>query len=72
MLNIGYRPTVGLDNQLSIEVHIFDFQKNIYGRQITLEIIKHVRNEIQFTNVNDLKSQLERDLMESKNILKSA
>lgn len=72
MLNIGYRPTVGRDNQLSIEVHIFDFQKNIYGRQITLEIIKHVRNEIQFTNVNDLKSQLERDLMESKNILKSA
>ncbi|MAW65036.1 MAG: riboflavin biosynthesis protein RibF [Flavobacteriales bacterium] len=71
MLNIGYRPTVGLDNQLSIEVHIFDFQKNIYGRQLTIEIIKHVRNEIQFTNVNDLRKQLEQDLTECKNILKS-
>lgn len=71
MLNIGYRPTVGRDNQLSIEVHIFDFQKNIYGRQLTLEIIKHVRNEIHFTNVNDLTKQLEQDLTESKNILRS-
>jgi riboflavin kinase/FMN adenylyltransferase len=71
MLNIGYRPTVGRDNQLSIEVHIFDFQKNIYGKQLTLEIIKHVRNEIHFTNVNDLTKQLEQDLTESKNILRS-
>jgi riboflavin kinase/FMN adenylyltransferase len=71
MLNIGYRPTVGKDNELSIEVHIFDFQKTIYGKQLTIELIKHVRNEIQFTNVNDLKKQLEQDLTESKIILKS-
>ena len=63
MLNIGYRPTVGLDNQLSIEVNIFDFQKNIYGEEIKLEIIQRVRNEIQFTNVNDLSVQLEQDLL---------
>lgn len=69
MLNIGYRPTLGRDNQLSIEVHIFDFRENIYGKQLTLDIIKHVRNEIQFTNVNDLKSQLEQDLKKCKNIL---
>lgn len=69
MLNIGYRPTVGLGNQLSIEVNIFDFQKNIYGEEIKLEIIQHVRNEIQFTSVNDLKLQLEQDLMDCKRIL---
>ncbi len=71
MLNIGYRPTLGQDNQLSIEVNIFDFEKNIYGEQIKLEIIQHVRNEIQFTSVNDLKLQLEQDLLECKSIFKS-
>ena len=71
MLNIGYRPTLSNDNQLSIEVNIFDFKKNIYGEQVSLEIIQHVRNEIQFTSVNDLKSQLEKDLHECKSILKS-
>ena len=69
MLNIGYRPTVGLDNQLSIEVNIFDFQKNIYGEEIKLEIIQRVRNEIQFTSVNDLSIQLEQDLLDCKKIL---
>jgi len=69
MLNIGYRPTVGVGNQLSIEVNIFDFQKNIYGEELKLEIIQHVRNEIQFTSVNSLRLQLEQDLMDCKKIL---
>jgi riboflavin kinase/FMN adenylyltransferase len=71
MLNIGYRPTVGRNNKLSIEVNIFDFKMDIYGEILNIEIIEHVRNEIEFNNFNDLKIQLEQDLKECEKILKS-
>jgi len=69
MLNIGYRPTVGSDNEMTIEVNIFDFSQDIYGDEVKLEIIQHVRNEIQFNGVNELQKQLEQDLKDCKKIL---
>lgn len=69
MLNIGFRPTVGEGNDLTIEVNIFDFNQDIYGEEIKLEIIKHVRNEIQFNGVSELKAQLEQDLKACQKIL---
>lgn len=70
MLNIGYRPTLGQDNLLSIEVNIFNFDENIYGQELKLEVIQLVRNETKFTSVNNLKLQLEQDLKSCKKILK--
>jgi riboflavin kinase/FMN adenylyltransferase len=69
MLNIGRRPTVGFNNDLTIEVNIFDFNKSIYGEELRIEIIQHVRNEIHFSDVNSLKKQLEKDLKACKKIL---
>lgn len=69
MLNIGRRPTVGENNEVTIEVNIFDFEKDIYGDELKLEIIQHIRNEIQFNGVNELKLQLEQDLIDCKKIL---
>tara|TARA_B100000683_G_scaffold271674_2_gene313269 strand:- start:1071 stop:2003 length:933 start_codon:yes stop_codon:yes gene_type:complete len=69
MLNIGRRPTVDFDNTLTIEVNIFEFNQLIYGEELTLEIIQHVRNEIHFGDVNQLKMQLEQDLEACKKIL---
>lgn len=69
MLNIGRRPTVGSNNDVTIEVNIFDFDQSIYGEHLKLEIIKHVRNEIAFDGVNELKLQLEQDLKDCKKIL---
>ena len=69
MLNIGRRPTLGGDNALTNEVNIFDFDKWIYGEELKLEIIKRVRNEISFNDVNELKLQLEQDLRDCKKIL---
>jgi len=60
MLNIGVRPTV--DGKLrSIEVHLFDFDKEIYGKTLTLNLIKRVREEIKFKNTDELKNQLMKD-----------
>jgi riboflavin kinase/FMN adenylyltransferase len=69
MLNVGYRPTFNL-KELSIEVHIFDFHENIYGLNIEVEIIKKIREEIKFNSKEELKNQLEKDKIESDNILK--
>ena len=69
MLNVGVRPTVSAEKEVSIEVNIFDFDQDIYGSQIKIDFIKHIRNEIQFDSVNELKLQLEQDLFLCKKIL---
>lgn len=60
MLNIGHRPTVGGGDK-SIEVHIFDFDDDIYNSEISLEFVDRVRDEIKFDSVEELKSQLRKD-----------
>ncbi|MES2573590.1 MAG: bifunctional riboflavin kinase/FAD synthetase [Bacteroidota bacterium] len=60
MMNIGYNPTVAGEN-LSIEVHYFDFDKDIYDQKISVSILKHLRSEQKFGSVDLLKEQLEND-----------
>lgn len=60
MLNIGQRPTVGGENK-TIEAHIFDFNEDIYDKEISIEFIDHIRNEIKFDSIEALKHQLEED-----------
>jgi riboflavin kinase/FMN adenylyltransferase len=60
MMNIGVRPTVAGINRVT-EVNIFDFDKEIYGDELTVTIKNKLRNEIKFDSLNELKNQLERD-----------
>jgi len=62
MLNIGIRPTVN-DNpdHKTIEVHIIDFENDIYGQEIHLHIIERIRDEMKFSSVQHLKEQLIKD-----------
>ena len=60
MLNIGQRPTVGGENK-TIEVHIFDFNEDIYDSEISIEFIDHIRNEVKFESLDALKYQLKED-----------
>ncbi|HET6243870.1 MAG: bifunctional riboflavin kinase/FAD synthetase [Bacteroidetes bacterium] len=62
MLNIGNNPTVNNNNkEQTIEVHIFDFSKDIYGQKIIVEFKDRIRDEIKFENLEQLKEQLEKD-----------
>jgi riboflavin kinase / FMN adenylyltransferase len=62
MLNIGINPTIDKSDGLrSIEVHIFNFDQNIYGREIKVSFIKRLRDEIKFDNIEDLKKQMYKD-----------
>lgn len=60
MLNIGTNPTVEGQN-LSIEVHLFDFDEDLYGQKIRVEFIKRIRDEQKFASVEELKMQLKED-----------
>jgi riboflavin kinase/FMN adenylyltransferase len=70
MLNIGMRPTFNknADNR-SIEVNIFDFEKDIYGKQITLEFIDKIRSEQKFAGIEALIEQLKVDKQSALELL---
>lgn len=70
MLNIGFRPTLGGTHK-RVEVNIFDFEKDIYGKEITVEFFHNIRSEIKFENLGALKSQLHNDKIAAQQILKN-
>ena len=61
MLNIGHRPTLNNGNNLSIEVHILNFQSDIYNHKIRIEFIHFLRPELKFSSVDELVSQMQKD-----------
>ncbi len=69
MMNIGTRPTVDKTQQQVIEVHIFNFDNDIYNYRIDIALIERVRNEQRFPSIDHLKAQLEIDLVNITNIL---
>lgn len=69
MMNIGYRPTFSADNTLSMEVHIIDFDSDIYDQKIKVECIYYIRNEMKFNGVDELVTQLKKDKETVNNLL---
>lgn len=69
MANIGKRPTLDNGDQLSIEVNLFDFDDDIYGKDITLEFISFLRLEFKMCGLEELKHQLTLDRDNAKRIL---
>ncbi len=68
MMNIGYRPTLNHSTERSIEVHIHHFDRDIYGRVITVYFKKRMRDEIKFPNLKALIEQLKTDKEQSLKI----
>jgi riboflavin kinase/FMN adenylyltransferase len=71
MLNIGNRPTVG-GNDHRQEVHIFDLNQNLYGRQLKIMLIRQIRQELKFSSLEELQQQLARDKEQALSILKNS
>ena len=72
MLNIGTRPTVNDDpDKTTIEVHIFEFDRDIYGLNIELRFMGRIRDEMKFGSVDELRLQLIEDKNLALNILSS-
>jgi riboflavin kinase/FMN adenylyltransferase len=60
MMNIGFNPTVAGEN-LSIEIHFFDFDGELYDQKISVSLLEYLRPEQKFDSVDLLKEQLEKD-----------
>jgi riboflavin kinase/FMN adenylyltransferase len=63
--NIGVRPTVDGKEPL-LEVHIFDFDEEIYGKLLTVTFLSKVRDERRFDGLDSLKNQIEQDISETR------
>lgn len=62
MTNIGFKPTVGNEDHISIETYIYDFDKDLYGRDILVELLAFERPEIKFDSIDELKRRMVEDL----------
>ena len=68
MMSIGMNPTVN-GTKRTIEVNIFDFEKDIYGELLRVYFFEKIRNEVKFDSIDALKEQLHLDMQESLKIL---
>jgi len=69
--NLGTRPTVqGTENRL--ETHLFDFNKNVYGKTVCVELVEFIREEKKFDSFDDLKEQILIDAEQAKKYLQEA
>ena len=68
MMNIGIKPTTN-ENTKSIEVNLFDFNQDLYDKNITIYIKQFLREEIKFDSLNELKLQIEKDKITCNSII---
>ncbi len=66
--NLGYNPTFG-DVDLSLEVHLFDFNQDVYGKQISVRFLDRLRDEKRFSGPDELIEQIRKDVATARKIL---
>jgi len=66
--NVGTRPTVDGGSKVLLETHLFDFNKEIYGHYVEVQFRRKIREEMRFATVEQLKGQIEQDIIEAKTI----
>ena len=69
--NIGHRPTIN-GTRTQLEVHLFNFSQNIYGKHVTVYFCNKLREEIKFESFDALKNQIEKDAQNAKDYFKDA
>lgn len=68
MANVGTRPTVG-GVERRLEVHLFGFDRDIYGAHVEVEFVHKLRDEVKFDSLDALRAQLERDAVQARALL---
>ncbi len=69
-INIGTNPTFTPDKQtLNVEAHLLDFRREIYGKDLRLEFVARLRDEMRFDSVDELLAQIRLDIEDSRRIL---
>ncbi len=66
--NVGTRPTVDGGSKVILETYLFDFDKEIYGRYVTVHFKQKIRDEMRFHSIEQLKAQIVQDVLEAKTL----
>ncbi len=67
--NLGRRPTVNAGPESRLEAHIFDFDDDLYGQELTVSLLHYIRPEVRFSGLDALKAQIARDAAEARRLL---
>lgn len=62
LTNVGKKPTIEGDNPTGVETYLYDFEGDLYGKEIRVELLDFVRPEMRFGTIDDLKRQLDHDI----------
>ena len=68
IMNIGRRPTLNNGTNLSIEVHIMNYEGNLYGKELHLSFIERIREERKFASLEELKAQIREDIRQASSL----
>lgn len=67
VVNIGCRPTLDNGSDITVEVHLLDFDGNLYGKTLSVEFLRRLRREMKFGSLDELKAQISRDIESVRN-----
>jgi len=65
LINIGFRPTIEQNSKHTVEAHLLDFHGDLYGQDLTLQFNSFLRPESKFRTLDELKSQIQRDVAQA-------
>ena len=66
MASFGFNPTVSNNRVQKLEVHLFDFNENIYGQRLNVRFLHKLRDEKKFDSIAELKVQIEQDMKNAR------
>ena len=69
--NVGINPTFNIGENVNIETHLLDFDRDIYGEGVRVSFLKKIRDEKKFSSVNDLVYQIKNDVKDTKEYFRS-
>jgi riboflavin kinase/FMN adenylyltransferase len=69
MCNIGVRPTIVVASRRTVEVHLLDFRRQVYGHLVSVEFVARVRDEVRFASPAALAKQIQRDVLAVRSLL---
>ncbi len=69
MMNVGIRPTFETDGRRTVEVHLFDFDGDLYGQTLAVDVVARLRDERRFGGIEALVAQLGEDAGQAKTAL---
>ena len=69
--SLGINPAVGSDGPATLEAFLFDFSGDLYGRRLTIEFVKKLRDEAHFASLDELRAQIERDCDAAREVFRA-